>query len=279
MRGIASIAPMPEGDTVYLTARRLHQALAAELLVRTDFRVPAFATTDLSGQRVTEVDAYGKHLLLRTDGGYTVHSHLKMEGAWRVHRRGARWRDPAHEARVVLETGTVTAIGFRLGLLEVIRTQDEQTVVAHLGPDPLRPEWDAVEAVRRLGADPDRAIAEALLDQTAVAGWGNVYKSEMLFLRGVHPQTPVRAVDLPALVALGARLIQANRNTGNQITTGDTRRGRGRWVYGRRAEPCMRCGTPIGRRVQGERVTYWCPSCQPSTGEQDSDRDGTNLSG
>ena len=260
---------MPEGDTVHLTAERLHTALAGERLLRTELRVPAFATSDLSGQTVREVVARGKHLLLRTDAGLTLHTHLRMEGRWRVVRPQAGIGGRRDEIRVLLVTRPWTAIGSRLGIVELLPTNQEKSVVGHLGPDPLGPDWDPSEALRRLLLGEDRPIGEAVLDQTVMAGPGNVYRCEALFLRGLDPWTPVGAVREPErLVDLVRRLMEANRSTGAQVTTGDIRRGRTHWVYGRAAEPCRRCGTPIRRRAaepgpDGERVTYWCPTCQP----------------
>jgi len=258
---------LPEGDTVHLTAARLHRALAGRTLVSTDFRVPRFANADLAGQRVREVVARGKHLLLRTDAGVTLHTHLKMEGAWHLHQPGERWRGPAHQARVVLVTEPWTAVGFRLGICELLATEQEHEVVGHLGPDVLGPDWDLEEAARRLRADPARAIGEALLDQRAVAGPGNIWKSEICFLRGVSPWTPVGELDdLEGMLGLLKRMMEVNRTIGEQVTTGDTRRGRKHWVAGRTGEPCRRCGTLIRRSGQAsgnlERVTYWCPRCQ-----------------
>jgi endonuclease-8 len=262
---------MPEGDTVLVAAARLHAALAGERMLRTDFRVPAFATTDLSGQVVKEVLARGKHLLLRTDAGLTIHTHFRMDGRWDLVRPVARIGGRAHEIRCVLTTERWVAVGRRLPVVEVLPTAEEARIVGHLGPDVLGPDWDAEEAVRRLASRPERPIGEALIDQRVMAGPGNVYKSEVCFLRGVDPWAPAGEVrDLPALVALTKRVMEANRTTGAQVTTGDTRPGRSRWVYGRGGEPCRRCGTPIRRGEQGpdgeERVTYWCPSCQPGLG-------------
>jgi formamidopyrimidine-DNA glycosylase len=262
---------MPEGDTVFLAATRMHAALAGQRLVATDFRVPRFATADLSGQVVREVAARGKHLLLRTDAGTTLHTHFKMEGAWHLYRPGERWRGPDFQVRAVLRTEPWVAVGFRLAICELLPTASEHEVVGHLGPDVLGPDWDPAEAVRRLRADPDRAIGTALLDQRAIAGPGNVYKSEVCFLRGVDPWTPVGEVeDLEGMVDLMKRLMEANRTTGSQITTGDTRPGRTHWVAARTGKPCRRCGTPIGKADQpsddGDRVTYWCPTCQPGPG-------------
>ncbi len=257
---------MPEGDTVFVAAVRLHRALAGNVLTKTDFRVPALATADLSGREVLEVASRGKHFLVRIDGGVTFHAHYKMDGEWHLYRRGAPWRGPAHAIRAVLETSDWHAVGFHLAMTELVPTDREDEVVGHLGPDPLT-SWDADEALRRLRLHPDRPIGEVLLDQTVIAGPGNVYKCEICFLRGVDPWTPVGEVPHhEGLVDLTRRLLQANRTTGAQVTTGDDRPGRGRWVYARSGQPCRRCGTRIERRGQepgGERVTYWCPSCQP----------------
>lgn len=263
---------MPEGDSVHQAADRLRAALAGEVLTRTDFRVPAFATVDLAGERVDEVLARGKHLLIRTPTR-TVHSHLKMEGEWRVLAPGERWPKRAHLARVVLETGRSVAVGFELGLVEVLARGDDERALAYLGPDLLGPDWDAEEAVRRLGASPSTPIAVALLDQRNLAGLGNVYVNELCFLRGIRPDRPVGEVpELPAVVALARRLIVANRDRPARVTTGVDRRGRRLWVYGRAGQPCLRCGTTIergtlGREVRAgddpqERVAFWCPSCQ-----------------
>jgi formamidopyrimidine-DNA glycosylase len=132
----------------------------------------------------------------------------------------------------------------------------------------LGPDWSLEEAARRLRADPRRPIGVALLDQRAIAGPGNVWKSEICFLRGVSPWTPVGEVDdLEAMLELLKRMMEVNRSIGHQVTTGDTRRGRTHWVAERTGEPCRRCGTPIRRSAQAtdalERVTYWCPTCQP----------------
>ncbi len=259
---------MPEGDTVHLLARRLGERLIGRTLVRTDFRVPAFATSDLSGQVVEDVGARGKHLLIRTDAGLTIHSHLKMEGRWHLQPPRGRWPAPPYRVRLVLETEDVAAFGVLLGVLEIIRTSEEAVTLAHLGPDVLGPDWDPGEALRRLLGDPERTVGEAVIDQRVMAGPGNIYRNESLFLRGLHPSNPVSSVrDPAALVDLIKRLMEANRDTAAQVTTGDPRPGRQRWVHGRNRRACRRCGTTIrsgelGPRTQ-ERVVYWCPSCQP----------------
>jgi endonuclease-8 len=196
---------VPEGDTVWRTARRLHAALAGRELLRSDFRVPRYATLDLSGRTVDEAVSRGKHLLIRA-GDLTIHSHLKMEGSWQVYRPGERWRKPAFQARVVLENAAATAVGFQLGLLDVVPRAREDEVVGHLGPDLLGPDWDEDEALRRLRLDPGRPVGLALLDQRNLAGIGNIYRCEVCFLAGVHPLAPVGEVaDLPRLVRLSKR--------------------------------------------------------------------------
>jgi endonuclease VIII len=171
----------------------------------------------------------------------------------------------------VLRTARVVAVGSHVHELALIPTAEEDRLVGHLGPDLLGPPgtpggWDPDEALRRLRGRPDRPIGEALLDQRNLAGIGNLYKCESLYLRGLSPWLPVSAVDddLPALVELARRLLAANRGRGSQATTGSLRRGETTHVYGRRTARCRRCGTPIRHDQQGERITYWCPSCQPS---------------
>ena len=262
---------MPEGDTVWLAGRRLHDALAGELLTRSDFRVPQLATADLSGRTVTEVVSRGKHLLTRIDDDLTLHTHFRMEGSWHLYRHGDRWRGgPQWQVRVLLETAGWQAVGYRLPVIELLPRDREGEAVGHLGPDVLGPDWDPAEAVRRLAAQPEREVGDALLDQRNLAGIGNMYKAEALFLAGVDPWTPVGEVpDLPALVDRAARLLELNKSTASQVTTGDRRRGREHWVYERRGRPCLRCGTPVATADQGtppyQRTTFWCPRCQPGS--------------
>jgi len=257
---------VPEGDAVWHTAQRLHAALAGRVLTRSDFRVPRYATVDLTGQLVTEAVSRGKHLLVRTDRGLTVHTHLKMEGAWRIQPAGQPPRN-SYQLRLLLANSEWIAAGYQLGIVEVLRTAREDQVTGHLGPDLLGPDWDPAAAVRRLASDPSRAIGEALLDQRNMAGIGNIYAAETLFLRGIDPWRTVGAVDdLDALVDLGHRLLDANKTRPGIVTTGDTRPGRHTWVYGRAGQPCRRCGTRVRKAEQGpageERTRFWCPSCQ-----------------
>ncbi len=266
---------MPEGDTVWLAAKHLHGALAGRTLVRSDFRVPRLATTDLAGRQVREVLPRGKHLLTRFSGDLTLHTHFRMDGSWHLYRPGELWRGgPDHQVRLVLEVPDRLAVGYRLPVVELLDTSDEQTVIGHLGPDLLDDAWGPIhlaDAVRRLRSRPDREIRLALLDQSVVAGLGNLYTNEACFLRGICPWTPVndlRDERLEAVVALGRRLLRANRETAAQVTTGDARRGRQHWVFERSGQPCRRCGGSIRSADQGQtprqRLTYWCPFCQPS---------------
>jgi endonuclease-8 len=262
---------VPEGDTVWNTAQSVGRALTGQVVERSDFRVPRLAAADLKGWTVAESASRGKHLLLRLtapDGDrYTLHSHLRMDGAWRSYPPGERWRGgPAHRIRVVLYTAKAVAVGYHLHELALVPTADEARLVGHLGPDLLGPDWDPAEAVRRLRARPERAIADALLDQRNLAGIGNLYKAETLFLRGLSPWIPVSEVDdLAGVVDLAQRLLASNKGRWSQSTTGSLRRGEERWVFERAGSPCRRCGTTIRRAADGDydRITYWCPKCQP----------------
>ncbi len=248
---------------VWYTARRLHEALAGRALTRSDFRVPRLATADLGGDVVIEAISRGKHLLVRTKNGLTVHTHLRMDGSWRVRPAAEPIRD-SHRIRLILANHAWQAIGYQLGVVELIRTSEEPQVTGHLGPDLLGEDWDRDEAVRRLSGEPDRAIGEALLDQRNLAGIGNLYKAEVLFLRGINPWQPVGDVaDLGAVADLARRLLDANKERVGQVTAGNGRRGEETWVYGRRGRPCRRCGTPVRSEGQQDRTTFWCPSCQP----------------
>ena len=250
---------MPEGDTVFHTAETLRQALVGRTLTRCDVRVPRFAAADLTGQVVDEVCSRGKHLFIRV-GPASIHSHLKMDGSWRVTSRPVR---NDHRIRIILEANDVRAVGIDLGVLEILERAHDGDAVAHLGPDLLGDDWDPKVAAANLTARPDRPIAEALLDQRVLAGIGNVYCNELCFVGGRLPTAPVSAViDPHRLVSRARDMLWANRFRVNRCTTGDTRRGRQLWVYGRAGQSCRRCGTAIVFDGTGDRVTYWCPACQ-----------------
>lgn len=252
---------MPEGDAVVRTARKLDRALQGATLTRSDLRVPRFATADLAGQTVLGTGTRGKHLLTRTDAGLTLHTHLRMDGSWVTLPLGRRWPKPAHQARVVLETGSAQAVGFLLGVVELIRTDDEAQTLSHLGPDLLGSDWDEHEAVRRLARHADEPIFDALRDQTSLAGIGTIWAAETCFTRGVHPATPVaQAGDLLRLVRVARLKLQQSVDHAGPAPMA---------VYGRERAACRRCGTPIqrltlGTREQRPRDAFFCPSCQPA---------------
>jgi endonuclease-8 len=254
---------VPEGDTVFRTAETLRAALVGKTLTRCDVRVPQHATVDLSGQTVDEVLSRGKHLFIRV-GAASIHSHLKMDGSWRVAARGTPV-GRAYKIRIILETADIQALGIDLGVLDILERAHDMDVVAHLGPDLLGPDWDPARAAANLVADPDRPIAAALLDQRVMAGVGNVYCNELCFVFGRLPTSAVSTLTDPRRVVTRARdMLWANRSRINRTTTGNRRTGEELWVYGRAGKPCRRCGTPIARAdgVDSERITYWCPSCQ-----------------
>jgi endonuclease-8 len=231
--------------------------------------VPSLATTDLTGVVVREVVSRGKHQLFRFDNDLTLHTHFRMDGVWRIFPHGQRWSGgPSFEIRCVLATAEHNAVGYRLPVVELLATAEESQVVGHLGPDLLGPDWDPAEAVRRISAQPDRTIGEALLDQRNLAGLGTLYRAEVLFLQGLSPRTPVAKVrDLERLVRRSQQLIFVNRWRPEQSTTGDLRPSKRTYVYERSGQSCRRCGTPIRMEEYGplgqERLSYWCPYCQP----------------
>ena len=256
---------MPEGDSVWRAAHQLHEALAGQTLLASDFRVPRFATLNLAGWTVAEVIPRGKHLLMRVvspeDKRLTIHSHLKMEGAWQVYPPGGRWRKPGFTARCVLRTAAADAVGFSLGILEVVATANEDSIVGFLGPDLLGPDWDLDEAERRIRSRPEVPVGVALLDQRNLAGIGNIYRCEACFLSGVHPATPVSAVqDVRTMMSDAKQLLEVNLGPGRRVTILNARgmpvgrmAGRpGYWVYGRERQPCLKCGTPIQRGLLGK---------------------------
>ena len=254
---------MPEGDTIHRVANRLRPALAGQVLER--FEAPrAVGPRPAVGSTVDDVEAVGKHLLIRFSDGVTLRTHLRMVGTWHLYRRGSRWRLPAHLARAVVGVPEWEAVCFKAPVVELHRGPDEG--VAHLGPDLCLEDPPVDEVLARLAArtDVDTEIAPALLDQQVAAGIGNVFKSEVLWACRVDPFAKVVDLDTDTrrrLVETAARQLRANVGA---VGERSTLAGGGVAVYGKRGQPCPRCGTPIQREKQGEdpRVTYWCPTCQ-----------------
>ena len=250
---------MPEGDVLRRTAFRLDQALAGRRLLVADLRWPNVAGVDLTGRTVLGTAPYGKHLLTRLDDGRTLHTHLRMDGLWRIERTGpaADTESRSARVRVVLGADTWTALGLLLGMVDVVATRDEARLVGHLGPDLLAEPFDVTEAVRRWAARGSTPVAEVLLDQRVVAGIGTIYSAESLFVHRLWPWTPADEVTDPArLLATARRLMQRSVVAGPQPTK----------VHGRLRAPCRRCGTPVvvgqARRPPMERPVFYCPRCQ-----------------
>lgn len=271
---------MPEGDTVFRTASRLHQALVGAPLTVTDLRWPELSTLDFRGVETTEVVSRGKNILHRLANGVTIHSHLRMEGQWRVEATSAvTSRALANrQLRAVLGTQTWTALGARLGDLHAVETVDEASLVGHLGPDVLGPDWDPDEAARRLH-DALTTVGAALLDQRNLAGVGTLYAAETLFLERLGPWTATADLDPPRLTSIVERahlLLDRGRRHAIQTTTGSDRWGETAFVHGRSGLPCRRCGEPVRVAMIGqaprERTMFYCPRCQGGLGPTDDGR-------
>jgi endonuclease-8 len=277
---------MPEGDTIYRAARTLNRALAGLTVTRFETHLAQLAAFDrrapIAGRSVVGAHARGKHLLLELSGDVILRTHLRMHGSWHLYRPGERWRAPRSEARIVLTTAEWLAIAFSVNDAELIAHDEleRHTRVTALGPDLLSPTFDAAEARRRLRATPARHIAEAILRQQSMAGLGNVFKSEVLFICEVYPFASVNDVtdaDLDRLIERSRVLIGLNVNDhsiaggprGGRMTTGRLNPRERLWVYGRSGAPCLRCGTIIESVMETDgRRTYWCPRCQVSRTER-----------
>jgi endonuclease-8 len=275
---------MPEGDTIFRAARTLDQALAGKVVARFESVLPQLTRVDvdrpLAGRTIEAVAAMGKHQLMRFSGDLVLRTHMRMNGSWHLYRPGERWQRPRSAMRVVVATAEFVAVAFDVPEAEFIASRDleRHPALRKLGPD-LLGAFDAAEAERRIRERPGTPIAELLLDQRVLAGIGNVFKSEVLFLAGVHPLRLAGTLsddELRAILEVSRKLLAANvtDSAGGGIvtqfghhrrTTGRSRPGESLWVYGRSGKPCRRCGTPIAYRKQGleARGTYWCPGCQP----------------
>lgn len=265
---------MPEGDSVLQLSERL-QWMTGRTVTHSDIRVPRHATTDLTGRRVERVWPYGKHLFMQI-GDDVLHTHLRMEGVWDVHPAGERWRRPGHAARVVLRLSPhvpsgpeVELVGFWLGLVEVFAAGEYADRVGYLGPDILMPPeaWleGEYEVRRRVWADPGRALSSALMDQRVVAGVGNEYRADVMFLLGFHPLAPVEALGeerVARAVRMFREVMWRNRLDPVRVFTGDRRPGLKNFVFGREGQPCRRCGSLIEMGYDANRIIWWCPVCQ-----------------
>jgi endonuclease-8 len=282
---------VPEGDSVWKLARRLDRQLAGRTVTRSDFRTPRLATRDVAGREVLGHDTHGKHLLTRLSATSssppaTLHSHLRMDGSWSTLAPGKRLPSKLQpHVRLVLDLDDGRSVhGIRLHDLDLVPTDREHDLVGHLGPDPLRDDWDAGEAVRRLAADPARPFVTALLDQRSVAGLGNLWANEIAFLTGVSPWTPIGDVDVARVVERAATMLRhsATVDGAYQVTTGSPVRGDDHWVTGRQRQGCRRCRGPISvvAELPGDaanRRTWWCSACQPGPGPERRVRPGAGA--
>jgi endonuclease VIII len=248
---------VPEGDTILRTARTLHAALAGKVVRRFETVLPKLERIPLVGRKIERVEASGKHLVIAFDGGVQLHTHMRMNGSWHVYRVGERWRRPHMDMRLVIETEDFVAVGFNVPIAEFAGAPQ-------LGPDLLKDDFDAAEALRRVREHPSDEIANVLLNQRVMAGIGNIWKSEALFRSGVDPFARVRDLDdatLQRVIANARKLLRASANGRVE-----------RMVYSRGGQPCRKCGARIESRAQGPdaRLTYWCPKCQRTSASSSS---------
>ena len=273
---------MPEGDTIYRAAATLHRALAGHIVQRFESVFPALTRVHddrpLTGRTVERVSSRGKHVLIEFSGGDILRTHMRMNGSWHIYRPGEKWQRPKRDMRIVIGTEQYEAVAFSVSVAEFIApgAATRNRELRRLGPDLLGEEFDALEAARRIRTRPGTSIAEALLNQSVLAGIGNVYKSEVLFSCGVNPFVPVARVadvQIDCLLRTARRFLRANVTgrlapmttySGMRKTTGRDDPALRLWVYGRAGAPCRKCGTAIRLRKQGldARLTYWCPQCQ-----------------
>jgi endonuclease VIII len=266
---------MPEGDTIHRAARTIQKALGGRTVTRFETVLAQLARVDdqhrIAGRCVESVTAEGKHLIIEFSGGLFLRSHLRMNGSWHIYRPGERWMLRRREMRVVIETDAFVVVGFNLPVAEFhdARSLERTPALRRLGPDLLADEFDVHDAALRIRAHAGRQIADVLLNQTVVAGIGNIYKSEVLYICRINPFAFVDALtdeQLERTMRTARKLLQHNveRESGSRETMSSLRRNRTLWAYGRRGEPCRKCGTLIEYQKQGPdiRGTYWCPRCQ-----------------
>jgi endonuclease-8 len=275
---------MPEGDSIFRAARTLHRALAGKIITRFESVFPALTRihddTPITGRTMEGVESVGKHVLMRLSDGLILRTHMRMNGSWHIYRPGEGWQRSARDMRIVIGSQDFEAVGFNIPVAEFIKARDleRHEELRQLGPALLADDFDGAEAAKRTRERPSLDIGDALLNQRVMAGIGNVYKSEVLFLCGVNPFRAVATIpdaDLQRVIETARTLLHANVSTGLAPMTTYTgyRRTTRRddpterlWVYGRARMPCRRCGAPILVKPQGSdaRLTYWCPTCQPA---------------
>jgi endonuclease-8 len=274
---------VPEGDTIFRTARTLHRALAGSSVTRFESMFPALNRVDhdrpLAGRTIESVSARGKHLLMVFSGDLILRTHMRLHGSWHIYRPGERWQRSARDMRILVQTNEFVAVGFNVPIAELLsgRELSRHEELNALGPDPLAPAFDSADVLRRMRAHDGEAIADVLLNQRVIAGIGNVLKSEILFITGIEPFQTVSALsdgDLTRIVVESRTQLRSNVLTRSQTlspaagrrTTRSLDPAASLWVYGRGGKPCRRCGTPIQARKTGvdARLTYWCPRCQAS---------------
>ena len=276
---------MPEGDTIYRTAVRLRAVMEGKRIKAVRGRDPALDTATLSGEEVTEIEARGKHLLIHTSSEQTIHSHMGMTGSWHLYQQGQTWQKPEKWAALVLEmqlavkpqtapgsteTSPSVAVCFSPKTLELLSATGlrRHPYLGRLGPDILATHFEPSEMVPRFRSHDRVPIGEAVMNQTILCGIGNIYKSEILFLRRIDPFCRVSDLadqQLTELVALARKLMRRNLS-GHLRQTRFTGDGARLWAYGRSGKPCLECGQRIQTRRQGTlgRITFWCPNCQSS---------------
>jgi endonuclease-8 len=267
---------VPEGDTIFRTARTLHRALAGQTVTRFETVLPKLARVDydtpLAGRTVDSVEARGKWVLMHFSGDLILLTHMLMSGSWHIYRPGEKWQRHHSHMRIVVETPAMLAVAFNVPVAEFHSAASlaRREGFNRLGPAPLSPEFDPALAISNLAARPDLELGLALLDQSVLAGLGNVFKSEVAFACALNPFRKVATLtpdQLAGLVATARKFLRANvtETSGHRRTTGRTDREEFLWVYGRAGQPCRRCATPIESRkhTADGRISFWCPLCQP----------------
>jgi endonuclease-8 len=272
---------VPEGDTIFLAAQTLHKFMAGRLVTRFESVYPALTRIaehrPVVGRTIASVSARGKHLLFMFSGDLVLRTHLRMNGTWHIYPAGARWHRPARDMRVLVCTAEACAVGFNIQIAEFLSARDleRHPQLGSLGPDLLGEPFDRAEAIRRIRERRRDPIAEVLLDQRVVAGIGNVFKSEILFLSALSPFAPVASLtdaEIERVVDVSREQLAANVMSRSQTLSRASGRRTTRsldpneklWVYSRGGRSCRRCGTLIQSKKSGPdaRLTYWCPTCQ-----------------